>query len=758
MTGAGPESLRPYLGNLIYFPIYALSAALTLQTARRHTGPERRAWGWLALGIFSWGLGQMVYTCLYIATKTNPFPSLADVGYLALIPCFVLGIAHFPRLIHGRLQNASFLLDIMIVVLACGDLLWVLDVRATAEAYQGQAFALSIALAYPITDLALCALLLSLMLWRPRHLTVRQLGMLALGLGLFLLADLLYAYRTSKNLYELGQLLDTLWSWGAVCFGIAAFMGRVGAGTTHEASRTRTGPVRTGTEHLLLPNAAIVVVYAVFFMLHDPSLKNGVEINPTLAIVTLLVLLRQVLGLVDNTRLHRCLAYQAEHDHLTGLFNRVNLQRYLAESISTASHREQLVAVLFLDLDRMKLVNDSLGHPAGDHVLKEMAHRLVGTVGVGDILARVGGDEFVVVLTGLRHADEATRVAERILKAVSLPVTIEGQEVFLTASIGLTVCPTETHDADIALKQADIAMYQAKRHGKATWCWYDEQDTLTAVEQVRLDTHLRLALTRGEFEVHYQPIVRLVDGVVVGYEALLRWTSPVLGAVPPAKFIPVAEAHGLIDPLGDWVLHTALAQIRTWRNADWPTIYVTVNVSAMQFLREGFVASLVAILTERDLPGDALVLELTESALITDMTRSVATLRELSAFGIRVALDDFGTGYSSLSYLQQLPVQVLKVDRSFVKAMDTLNVTLVQAMVTMAHGLGLTVVAEGIEETGQSEILRTLGCDMGQGYLFGRPQPAMLLDRQRSESGRPETSALTLMVPVHRDDWAGDGR
>ena len=744
LSGAHPESLRPYLGNLIYFPIYALSAALTLQAGLRHTGTERRAWSWLTLGILSWGLGQVVYTCLYIVSDTNPFPSLADMGYLALIPCFLVGILHFPRFTHGRLQTASFLLDIMIVVLACGDLLWVLDVQETVEAYRGQPFALSIALAYPLTDLVLCALLLSLILWRPRHLTARQLGMLALGLGLFLAGDLVYAFRTSKDLYELGQPIDAFWSWGAVCFGLAAYSSRASAGAKQSGRRVPAMGSRTNTRQLLLPNAAIVVTYALFFLLHRPDPNQHLGIDPILGIVTLLVLVRQVLGLIDNASLHRRLAHQAEHDHLTGLYNRVNLQGYLAQAITDACEHGGLVAVLYLDLDRMKLVNDSFGHLAGDHVLKEMARRLGGALRGQDILARVGGDEFVVILSRLEHTDQAVSIAERLLKAVCAPVSVQGQEVFLTVSIGVTVCPRDTDDADTALKQADIAMYQAKQQGKNTWRWFDERDTVNAAEQVRLDTHIRMALAREEFEVHYQPIVRLSDESVVGYEALLRWPSPVLGPVPPSKFIPVAEAHGLIEPLGKWVLRAALAQVGLWRSTGWPAVYVTVNVSALQFLRQGFVAGIEALLSERGLPGEALILELTESALITDVASSVATLQELRALGVRVALDDFGTGYSSLSYLQQLPVQVLKVDRSFVTALTDQGVTLVQAVVTMAQGLGLMVVAEGIEESGQADILRTLGCDLGQGYLFGRPAPAASTLGSRYQDAGNETLASNI--------------
>jgi diguanylate cyclase (GGDEF)-like protein len=695
LSGAHPESLRPYLGNLIYFPIYALSATLALLAGQRHTGAERRAWRWLALGVLSWGLGQVVYTYLYIATNSNPFPSLADVGYLALIPCFLLGILHFPRFTHGGLQNASFLLDILIVVLACGDLLWTLDIQATAAAYRGQPFALSVALAYPLTDLVLCALLLSLILWRPRHLTGRQLGMLALGIGLFLIGDLMYIYRTSKDLYELGEPLDALWSWGAVFFGLAAYTSRASGEVQQPGALETVQGSRASTQQLLLPNAAIVVTYALFFLLHRPHPKQLLGIDPILGTVTLLVLLRQVLGLIENTRLHRRLAHQAEHDHLTGLFNRVNLQPYLAQAITDACEHGEFVAVLFLDLDRMKLINDSFGHPAGDRVLREMALRLGEALRDQDILARVGGDEFVVILTKLDHTDQAARIADRLLKIVCVPVSVQGQDVFLTASIGVSVCPRDTVDADTAMKQADIAMYQAKQQGKNTWRWFDERDTLTAVEQVRLDTHIRMALTREEFEVHYQPIVRLSDERVVGYEALLRWTSPVLGHVSPARFIPVAESHGLIEPLGQWVLQVALAQVSVWRSTGSPGIYVTVNVSALQFSRKDFVMGIEALLSEHALPGEALILELTESALITNMVSSVATLQELSALGVRVALDDFGTGYSSLSYLQQLPVQVLKVDRSFVNTLADRGVILVQAVVTMAHGLGLTVVEAG---------------------------------------------------------------
>ncbi|GAA5513916.1 hypothetical protein Dcar01_02665 [Deinococcus carri] len=736
LTGAHPQTLRVYLGNLIFFPIYALSALLAWQAARQHRGPFRRAWLWLGLGIFAWGAGQIIYTWLSFTGNRSLFPSLADVGYLALVPCFFIGLLHFPRPHFGRVQSVSFLLDISIVVLALGDLLWNLNIRQKVQTYAGQPFPLGVALAYPLTDLLLCTLLLMLLLWRPPQLSRLQTRWLMAGLLLFLLVNLLYAYQTGQGLYVLGRPLDTLWSWGAVCFGAAATAARP------DLIRARPRPITEMAypemRRLLLPNAAIITTYALFFLVHSLHLGADGDLDPIVGLVTSLVLVRQVLGLVDNQALHRRLAHQASRDPLTGLLNRGALDVALRHALTTA-RASHLTAVLFIDLDRMKLINDSAGHAAGDQVLQEAADRLQRGVGFRGQVARAGGDEFVVILPDLPDAAAAGSVAAALLTAIAEPMLAGGQEQHLTASIGVALAPLDTADPVVALKCADMAMYQAKKQGKNTWRFYDERCHQTATEELQLDAQLRVALTRGEFEVHYQPLVRLGDERVLGFEALLRWLSPVLGPVPPLKFIPVAEEHGLIHDLGAWVLQEALGQVKRWRDGAFPELHVSVNVSAHQFAREDFVGAIREALRAHALPGNALMLELTESALITDLHGSVAKLRELHGLGVRFALDDFGTGYSSLSYLQQLPVQVLKIDRSFVRDMDSTGVPLLQALITMAHALDLTVIAEGVETPGQLDVLRGLHCDLGQGYLFGHPQPADVAGAalEQESSGTP---------------------
>jgi len=716
VLGAPPESWRAYAGNLVFFPMYALSAWITYRASRRQHGPMRAVWAWLSAGIAAWGAGQAAYTVLYITTNTNPFPSVADVGYLALIPAFAIGILHLPRPRLAPLQRASFAIDLVIVILAVGDVLWDVTVRDTISAYEGQPFALSVALAYPLTDLLLCALLFTLLLWRPRHLSPSQLTLLMGGLLLFLVADVVYAYQSGNGTYRLATPLDALWAWGALLF----------AGAAHLASRSRprdaldaTGWVERPEGNVLVPNAAIIVAYAMFFLVHAASSEHR-GLDPAMGIVTVLVLVRQVLGLLDNRALHARLAFQAEHDHLTGLLNRVHLHERLTRAIRRAQASGQIVAVLFIDLDRMKLINDSFGHGVGDQVLREMARRMTATVGADGTVARAGGDEFVVILGDLRDATEAVAVAERLLRAAALPVSASGQHVFITASIGIAICPADTVDAELAVQYADVAMYHAKRHGKNAWCFHDERASGASAEQLRLDTHLRAALQHDEFGLHYQPIVRLT-GEVVGYEALLRWESPVLGSVPPLRFMTVAEDHGLIHAVGTWALRAALQQVRAWRDAGDTDVYVSVNVSAVEFARSSFVEDVRNGLDTYRLPGEALMLELTEGTLIRDLRGSIEQLHELRALGVRVAVDDFGTGYSSLSYLQQLPVQYVKVDQSFVERLNSSGMSLVRAMVTMAHSLELRVVAEGIETIEQVEALARLGCDYGQGFYFGRP-------------------------------------
>ena len=435
----------------------------------------------------------------------------------------------------------------------------------------------------------------------------------------------------------------------------------------------------------------------------------------------------------DARKIHE-LAYV---DPATELPNRRAFLEQLERAMSVARIRKQSLAVLYLDLDDFKRVNDTLGHKIGDLLLKSIAGRLLASVRSSDIVwpsavddgsqvARVGGDEFMVLLPGIRRGEDAATVSKRIVRSMIQPCLIDEQEVFITASIGIAIFPQDAADAQGLLKDANVAMYSAKRDGTNSYHFYDELMNTTAVQRLAMETHLRRALHREELSLHYQPQLDVRSQRVCGAEALLRWQSAELGSVPPIAFIPVAEESGLIVPIGEWVLRTACLQAQRWRDQGLARARIAVNISAVQFADKRFVAMVMDTLEQTGLAPQYLQLELTESVLMEDVDLAIEVLDAFKQAGIQVAIDDFGTGYSSLIYLKRLPIDLLKIDGSFVQDIisDPNDAAIVAAIAAMARSMELGVIAEGVETEPQLRMLERQGCHEVQGYFISRPAPA----------------------------------
>ena len=417
------------------------------------------------------------------------------------------------------------------------------------------------------------------------------------------------------------------------------------------------------------------------------------------------------------------MTYAAQHDLVTNLPNRLLLNDRIAQSIALARRQHRPAALIFLDLDRFKYINDSLGHATGDKLLQSVSKRLLASVRRSDTVSRQGGDEFVILLSEITYPEDAATSAKKILLSLSAPHSIAGQDLHIDGSIGISVYPGDGEDAETLIKNADTAMYHAKEKGRNNFQFFKADMNLKAVERQSLEGSLRRALERKEFLLHYQPKVNLNTGEITGVEALVRWQQPDRGLVPPAQFVPVAEDCGLILPMGRWVLREACRQARAWQDAGLPPLPIAVNVSAVEFRDKGFVESVRSILSETGLDARYLELELTEGVLMGEAESTACVLQELKTMGVHLAVDDFGTGYSSLSYLRQFPIDVLKIDRSFVHQItsDPDDSTIVSAIINMGKSLKHVVVAEGIETQLQRAYLQTLRCAEGQGYLFSRP-------------------------------------
>ncbi|MCP4695481.1 MAG: EAL domain-containing protein [Gammaproteobacteria bacterium] len=424
-------------------------------------------------------------------------------------------------------------------------------------------------------------------------------------------------------------------------------------------------------------------------------------------------------------KLNKRLTYQAYHDALTNLPNRTMFVQEVAKSIEEAKALDHCMAMLFLDLDHFKYINDTLGHAAGDRILQEVSKRLLtSTRQPEDSVARLGGDEFTVLLQNIKDPSNAAVVAQKIIKALSLPYRYGGQDLYVTPSIGISLYPADGTDVGALMRNADTSMYTAKQRGRNNYQFFAASDDSSSKNRLHMEHKLRQALESEEFEVWYQPRIDLHSGAMVGAEALVRWRSPDLNLVPPAEFIPLAEDTGLIIPIGEWVLRSACEECLTWQSG--PPMAVSVNLSARQFAQEDLLGKIDSLIQELHLDSKYLELELTESLIMPNAEETIETLQSLKDLGMQISIDDFGTGYSSLSYLKRFPIDILKIDRAFI--MDIKDghedSTLVTAIIAMAHKLNLKVVAEGVETQEQLEFLQAHNCDYVQGYLLGKPMPA----------------------------------
>ncbi|MCP4409337.1 MAG: EAL domain-containing protein [Gammaproteobacteria bacterium] len=446
--------------------------------------------------------------------------------------------------------------------------------------------------------------------------------------------------------------------------------------------------------------------------------------------------LRYMLRSQQSEEKVRRLAY---FDTLTGLPNRESFKERLGKAVANARRHKRHLATLFLDIDDFKRINDTLGHNVGDQLLKAVGKRLKESIRGSDVIgqeytgdpdenekvARLGGDEFTVVLTEIHQPEDAALVAERIIAILSQPLILHGHDVFITPSIGIALFPQDAQDAESLIKQADMAMYYSKRQGKHQYQFFNKEMNTAAIRRMRLESCLRKALNQAELSLHYQPQIDLIGGQIRGIEALLRWHNPLLGSISPSEFIPLAEETGLIIPIGEWVLQSVCTQAQAWRSSGLPVPRMAVNISVIQFVQPGFVDLVERTLQETGLESNVLELEITEGLLMKDAEGAIRTLTALKALGVQLAIDDFGTGYSSLSYLKQFPIDRLKIDRAFVREVnsDPDDAAIATAVIAMADSMDLGVVAEGVETKAQLKFLQSKYCNEMQGYYLSKPLP-----------------------------------
>jgi diguanylate cyclase (GGDEF)-like protein len=659
--------------------------------------------------------------------------TIGDVGHsralapdLATLPGYLLfgaGIAGFARARRGsRRLDPDVALDGAVASLAALAVAWAYLITPALDKTDAPLHVRLVLAAYPPMSVFLVALTAQIaFVAGSRRPTAHRL--LVVALCTMLVGDVLYMLADAHIATVPAKLLDFPYALAYVAFATSVL---------HPSMRELVEPVprvdRTPRSARLAVVSLSLAIPVVIVLLQSDN-KAG-ERN-VLAVVVLALTAAAVCRVFRALRAHarseQRLVHQATHDSLTGLPNRVFLEDYVENLLARQRGTDRLLALLFLDVDRFKVVNDSMGHGLGDDLLVAVGKRLRGVVPRDNVVVRLGGDEFVVVLESFSRPDEARYVAESVRACFAVPFTVRDAEIYASVSVGVAIAsPGDRVTVESLLRDADTAMYQAKDAGRDAVAVFDARMRDDVARRVALERDLRNALRAGELSLHYQPIIDVRTRRVIGFEALLRWSHAELGHIPPIAFIPIAEETGLIVPIGRWVVDTACEQIARWRRELREDLFVSVNLSARQLRDRTLLATILATLDRHRLDPSGLRLELTESMLLEDAGVDFETLEHIRARGVRIAIDDFGTGYSSLAYLRRLPIDDVKIDKSFIDDLDrpdSADASLVAAIVALASALDMTTTAEGVETPGQADVLRALGVDAAQGYVFARPMP-----------------------------------
>ena len=709
-----------------------------LATYKNDDGKAKRFWLFLGLGILSYTIGIFIWVfyefILGVHGDTLLLPKIFWIGqngfYFVALLCMM-------NVLKSKLLTIRFSFDMLIIMAVATTFNWVFIIAPLLK-MEGNPFHL-VELMYPILDLGVLGGVISLLIASNTVFNKKTLYLLIVGLLVQILADTFFSYLTVKNLYTVGSISEPLWILSLFFLALA--------GIYHETPSQVKQQNDSQFENRFFVRHSLPYVGVVLLSLYVISqIYHTAPVVVGLFLTILLVVLRQLFTLLDNDKLVTELndlneqlevkvkertdrlvetinqmEYLAYHDVVTGLPNRRFIEKRLSRAISNHNVRsKKKIAFLLLDLDRFKHINDSLGHSYGDLLLKEVGDRLTSSLKPNELVCRIGGDEYGILLEN-KNESQIENIAENILTVLRKTYDIRGEELYVTPSIGVSIFPEHGNSFESLLMKADTAMYKVKEAGKNHYKIYHAE--MDIEPQVTMENALRKGIERNELELYYQPQISLENNRIVGVEALLRWIRPDQGMVPPCEFIPLAEETGLILPLGEWVLKEACLQSVKWEEQGILPVRIAVNISAIQFQQKNFIEKVTETLFETKANPENIELEITESVAMGSIEETLSKLQSLKEMGFHIAMDDFGTGYSSLQYLNQYPIDHLKIDRSFISSLNTSekNVAIVKLIVLMAKGLNYKVIAEGVEDESQKMFLQSIDCDEYQGYLFSPP-------------------------------------
>src|SRR5574340_323232 len=769
-----PEFRKVYLSVLPPILEFGLAAMLFVGARALRSLPSARPGAWIIIGVavLLYAIGDSIWAYLELVRQQVPFPSLADFFYLAYFPVFAAGVTLLVLSRISTLGRWNAGLDLLTICVAAALVLWNLLIAPVVQSSTDRpALEQMILAAYPLGDVLLLGTLIVIIYYQTEEAELVSTFVLSAGVVVMILTDCIYSYRSLAGTYVSGTALDLGWLAAMILTGLAI----APQWRPLRQGRPQGDQVATHTLLQVLSSLRTYMPYGALLIAYLLLLRSGVAdlaMSPLglglgLGGIVALVLLRQLtthsenaeltaelvskaaqlentnrylaVEITERRRIEEKLSYDTLHDTMTGLPNRTLFLERLSQAIETARRRKLVsFAVLFIDIDHFKVVNDSLGHLVGDELLWAIGARLKGTLRPTDTLARFGGDEFAILMDVRAHDDAANKLAERVQHSLQQDFRIEGHELHMTASIGIVADVASYEHAEDLLRDADLAMYEAKSMGESRFQTFAVRMRKRAFLRLDLEAELRRALVNHELEVHYQPILSLADGHISGLEALMRWRHPRKGLLHPSEFLAVAEESGLIVRLGEQVLIDACHEMRRLqeRYRRLSDLGVSVNVSNKEFTLPGLTNAVGQALRRSALTPRALRLEITEKVLIGNLRLANRLFTELNGMGVRFDIDDFGTGYSALTYLQNFPIHALKIDQSFIDGMERSRkaMGLVKAIISMAHELGMQAVAEGVSSHGQLQDLKELQCDYVQGYLLSKPLKADALQRYMDQS------------------------